>query len=66
MTAGLGFCFLPAETGFAGMTNISFCTVSLELAKHYHYSSSQLKDIEKLIAEHKDEIISAWEKYFKN
>ncbi len=38
----------------------------IELAKNYHYSRSQLKDIEKLIEEHKDEIISTWQKYFKN
>ncbi len=38
----------------------------IELAKNYHYSRKQLKDIEQLIEEHKNEIVSAWQEYFGN
>jgi diadenosine tetraphosphate (Ap4A) HIT family hydrolase len=38
----------------------------IELAQNYHYSRKQLKDIEKLIEEHRNELISAWERHFKN
>ncbi len=38
----------------------------IELAQNYHYSRKQLKDIEKLIGEHRNELISAWEQHFKN
>ncbi len=66
MTAGLGFCSPPAETGFARTANIGFLHSLFRTCKALYYSRSQLKDIEKLIEEHKDEIISAWGKYFKN
>ena len=38
----------------------------IELAHNYRYSRKQLKDIEKLIEEHRDELNSAWERHFKN
>jgi diadenosine tetraphosphate (Ap4A) HIT family hydrolase len=38
----------------------------IELAQNYHYSRKQLKDIEKLSGEHRNELISAWERHFKN
>jgi diadenosine tetraphosphate (Ap4A) HIT family hydrolase len=38
----------------------------IELAKNYRYTRKQLKDIEKLIEEHRNELISAWERHFKN
>ena len=38
----------------------------IELAHNYHYSRKQLKDIEKLIEEHRHELVSAWERHFKN
>jgi len=36
----------------------------IELAKNYHYSRKQLKEIESLIEDHYNELISAWQKYF--
>ena len=36
----------------------------IELAKNYHYSLKQLKDIELLIEGHYDELISAWQQHF--
>ena len=36
----------------------------IELARNYSYSRSQLKNIEKLIEEHYDELVSAWQKHF--
>ena len=38
----------------------------IELAKNYHYTRKQLKDIEKLIEEHQDELINAWQEHFGN
>lgn len=37
---------------------------SIELAKSYGLSRSQLKEIERLIEEHRDELQSAWKKHF--
>lgn len=39
---------------------------SFELAKNYHYSRKQLKEIESLIEVHENELISAWIKHFGN
>ncbi|HHD63969.1 MAG TPA: DUF4160 domain-containing protein [Desulfobulbaceae bacterium] len=36
----------------------------IELAKNYRYSRKQLKEIESLIEDHYNELISAWQKYF--
>lgn len=36
----------------------------IELAKNYRYTRKQLKDIEKLIEEHQNELISAWQQHF--
>ena len=38
----------------------------IELAKNYHYTRQQLKDVEKLIEEHRHELISAWQEHFRN
>ena len=38
----------------------------IELAKNYHYSRVQLKEIETLIEEHLDELINAWRSHFGN
>lgn len=38
----------------------------IELAKNYHYSRKQLKEIESLIEDHKNELISAWQQHFGN
>jgi hypothetical protein len=37
---------------------------TIELAKNYGLSRSQLKEIERLIEEHRDELQSAWKKHF--
>ena len=34
------------------------------LARNYHYSSRQLKEIESLIEAHYDELVNAWKQYF--
>ncbi len=36
----------------------------IELARNYHLSRQQLKQIEQLIEEHYDELTSAWKKHF--
>jgi hypothetical protein len=36
----------------------------IELAKNYHYSRKQLKEVENLIEEHYDELVSAWQQHF--
>jgi hypothetical protein len=38
----------------------------IELAKNYHYSRKQLKEIESLIEVHYDELTSAWRQYFNS
>lgn len=38
----------------------------IELAKNYHLSRPQLKEIEKLMEVHYNEIASAWKKYFRS
>jgi len=38
----------------------------IELARNYHYSRVQLKDVERLIEEHSDELVSAWQEHFGN
>ncbi len=38
----------------------------IELARNYHYSREQLKNVEKLIEEHYDELIGAWQEHFGN
>jgi len=37
---------------------------AIELCKHYNYTSKQLSEIETLIEEHKDELITAWKGHF--
>lgn len=39
-------------------------TPEIELAKNYHFSSTQLKVIESLIKEHLDELSRAWKRHF--
>lgn len=36
------------------------------LVYHYGFNSRQLKELHRLIEEHKNEIIKAWEKHFKS
>jgi hypothetical protein len=38
----------------------------IELAKNHHLSRHQVKEIEKMIEVHCDEITSAWKKYFRS
>jgi hypothetical protein len=38
----------------------------IELAKNYHFSRKQLKEIESLIEVHQIEFISAWKKRFSS
>jgi len=37
---------------------------AIELAKSYHYSRKQLKEINRHIEVHKNELIGAWTKHF--
>lgn len=36
----------------------------LELAKNYGYNRQQLKEIESLVEDHRDELVSAWKHHF--
>jgi len=36
----------------------------LELAKNHGYNLQQLKEIESLVEDHRDELISAWKQHF--
>lgn len=36
----------------------------IELAKNYQYSRKQLKEIESLVEQHYDELVSSWQKHF--
>ncbi|MEX0603248.1 MAG: DUF4160 domain-containing protein [Marinobacter sp.] len=36
----------------------------LELAKNYGYNRQQLKEIESLVEDHRDELVSAWKQHF--
>ena len=38
----------------------------IELARNFHLSSPQLKEVEILIEAHRDEIASAWRRHFGN
>lgn len=38
----------------------------IELAKNYHFTRKQLKDIETLVEVHYDELVSAWYKHFRS
>ena len=38
----------------------------IELARNYRFSRKQLKEIESLIEDHYDEIISAWTEHFSS
>ena len=38
----------------------------IEPAKNYRYTKKQLKDIEKLINDHRNELICAWQRHFEN
>jgi hypothetical protein len=38
----------------------------LELAKNYGYSRQQLKEIESLMEDHRDELVSAWKQHFSS
>ena len=38
----------------------------IELARNYQYTRKKLKDIERLIEAHRDELISAWQEHFRN
>ena len=38
----------------------------IELAKNYHYNRKQLKDVERIIEERQNELVSAWEEHFGN
>ncbi|MCD6008704.1 MULTISPECIES: DUF4160 domain-containing protein [Halomonadaceae] len=36
----------------------------LELAKNYGYNRQQLKEIESLVEDHRNELVSAWKQHF--
>ena len=38
----------------------------IELARKYHYSRKQLYEIELLVEDHRDELISAWQQHFSH
>jgi hypothetical protein len=38
----------------------------MALARNHHYSRRQLREIEMIIEEHRDEITSAWRQYFSS
>jgi len=38
----------------------------LELAKNYAYNRQQLKEIESLVEDHRDELVSAWKQHFSS
>ncbi len=38
----------------------------LELAKNYGYNRQQLKEIELLVEDHRDELVSAWKQHFSS
>ena len=38
----------------------------IELAKNYRLSKNQLKEIEKIIEEHYEDFVEAWEEHFGN
>ena len=38
----------------------------IELAKNYHYTRKQLKEIEEMIEEHRGELSRAWQQHFGN
>lgn len=38
----------------------------IEIAKNYHYSTKQLKQIESMIEVHYNELISAWKQHFRS
>ena len=49
----------------SGDGEAKFCLQpDIELARNYSYSRLQLKNIEKLIERHYDELVSAWQKHF--
>ena len=39
---------------------------SIEIAKNYGLSDQQLSKIEKIVREHEDELISAWNTHFRD
>ena len=39
---------------------------SIKIAKNYGLSDQQLSNIEEIVREHKDELISAWNNHFRN
>ncbi len=41
-------------------------TPEIELARNYHYTRKQLKEIETLIEGHYDELVNAWKKHFES
>jgi len=38
----------------------------IELAKNYGYNRQQLKEIESLVEDHRDELVSAWKQHFSS
>ena len=38
----------------------------IELSKNHHYSRKQLKEIEILVEEHYNELVSAWNRHFQH
>lgn len=38
----------------------------IELAKNYSFNRQQLKEIESLVEDHRDELVSAWKQYFSS
>jgi hypothetical protein len=38
----------------------------IELANNYGYNRQQLKEIESLVEDHRDELVSAWKQHFSS
>lgn len=38
----------------------------IELAKNYNFSRKELREIEAIIEEHRDEFVAAWRKHFES
>ncbi|MCB1671292.1 MAG: DUF4160 domain-containing protein [Gammaproteobacteria bacterium] len=38
----------------------------IELAKNHQLSDIQLSKVKKIVEDHRDELISAWDSYFRN
>jgi hypothetical protein len=71
--AGFRFFFFSREEARAHIHVVSgdgeakfWLEPEISLARNYHYSSVQLKQIKSLIEVHKNELISAWTRHFRS